>query len=121
VYLDLQTSGIEIPTLPVEGVVLITAFGKKSNKIRKQALVEFSLGEDEFETHFLISPQLINEAILGCQFMRDCGIGLNFETEKLTYVIGNQIIERPFYKPLNVEEGNFEHLNVQILTPSRNI
>jgi hypothetical protein len=89
----LKESGIEIPTLPVESVVLITAFGKKSNKIRKQALVEFNLGKDEFEANFFISPQLINEAILGCQFMKDYGIGLNFETDKFTYVRGNQIIE----------------------------
>jgi hypothetical protein len=121
VYLGLKESGIEIPTLPVESVVLITAFGKKSNKIRKQALVEFSLGKDEFEANFLISPQLINEAILGCQCMKEYGIGLNFETEKFTYVRGNQIIERPFHKPQNKEEGNLEGLNVQISNPSRNL
>jgi hypothetical protein len=56
VYLGLNESGVEIPILPVESVVLITAFGKKSNKIRKQALVEFNLGEDKFEANFLISP-----------------------------------------------------------------
>jgi hypothetical protein len=44
VYSSLTKSGVEIPTLPVESVVLVTAFGKKSNKIRKQALVEFNLG-----------------------------------------------------------------------------
>jgi hypothetical protein len=54
VYLGLKESGIEIPTLPVESVVLITAFGKKSNKICKQALVQFSLGKDEFEANFFI-------------------------------------------------------------------
>jgi hypothetical protein len=44
VYSSLTKSGVEIPTLPVESVVLVTAFGKKSNKISKQALVEFNLG-----------------------------------------------------------------------------
>jgi hypothetical protein len=92
-YSILMESGVEIPTLPVESVVLITAFGKKSNKIRKQALLEFNLGEDKFEANFLLSPQLINEAILGCQFMKEYGIGLSFETESLSYIKGEQTVQ----------------------------
>jgi hypothetical protein len=87
----------------VESVVLVTAFGKESNKISKQALVEFNLGKDNFEANFLISPQLINEAILGCQFMKGYGITLSFETESFTYVIGEEIVERSFFRPQDFE------------------
>jgi hypothetical protein len=112
VYFDLTKLGVEIPTLPVESVVLITAFGKKSNKIRKQALVEFNLGEDKFEANFLLSPQLIIE---GCQFMKDYGIGLSFETESLSYIKGEQTVQRQFLRPQNLEtEGNSEDSEVNL-------
>jgi hypothetical protein len=42
-------SGINVPTLPLEGVVLITAFGKRSNKVRKQSMVAFTMCESRFE------------------------------------------------------------------------
>jgi hypothetical protein len=67
VYRQLIQSGVEIPELPVESVVLVTAFGKRSKRIRKQALVDFTIGNDKFEGVFLVSLQLTNEAIIGCQ------------------------------------------------------
>jgi hypothetical protein len=101
--------------------LLVTAFGKKSNQIRKQALVEFQLGQDELEVNFLISPQLIHEAILGCQFMKDYGIGLKFETESFTYFRENQIVELPFHKPQKLEKENaLGDLKVNIFNPLRN-
>jgi hypothetical protein len=45
-------TGVGIPILPVEGVLLVTAFGRRSERIRRQASVEFSLGQDTFETIF---------------------------------------------------------------------
>jgi hypothetical protein len=42
----------------MENVVLVTAFGRRLKKIRKQALIEFKIGEDEFEGVFMISSQL---------------------------------------------------------------
>jgi hypothetical protein len=35
-------------TLPVQGVNLVTAFGKRSNKIKLQVLLEFNVGQDLF-------------------------------------------------------------------------
>jgi hypothetical protein len=45
----LVMSGVEVPVLPLESVVLVTAFGRRSRKIRNQALVEFTMGRDIFE------------------------------------------------------------------------
>jgi hypothetical protein len=55
-------AGVEIPILPVEGVVLVTAFGRRSKRIRRQALLEFEIGQDVFETILLVSPRLNNDS-----------------------------------------------------------
>jgi hypothetical protein len=52
VYEKLIKSGIELPILPVQSVVLVTAFGKKSKRIRYQTLIDFMIGEDPFESVF---------------------------------------------------------------------
>jgi hypothetical protein len=64
IYIELTKAGINIPILPIEGVVLVTAFGKHSSKIRKQALTEFTIRKDQFEGVFMISPQFTNDVIL---------------------------------------------------------
>jgi hypothetical protein len=60
-----------VPELPLENVVLVTAFGKSSNRIRRQALIEFTVGNDLFEGVFMITPRLANEAIIGCQLLKE--------------------------------------------------
>jgi hypothetical protein len=56
VYINLVKAGIDVPTLPLEVVVLITVFGKRSNTFRKQAMIEFTIGEGKFEGVFMVSP-----------------------------------------------------------------
>jgi hypothetical protein len=96
VYEKLLETGLPVPTLPVQGVVLVTAFGRRSKRIRRQALIEFSIGRDVFETIVLVAPQLNNDAILGCQFLREHGVTINFRSEKFTYVRHGETREQPF-------------------------
>jgi hypothetical protein len=86
VYEQLTKMGLEIPVLPVENVILVTAFGKRSKRIRRQALLEFSISHDVFETTFMISAQLANDAIIGSQFLKEYGFRINFDAETFTYV-----------------------------------
>jgi hypothetical protein len=79
VYDRLVKSGVEVPVLPLENVVLVTAFGRRSRKIRSQALIEFTIGRGIFEGVFMISPQLTSEAIIGCQLLKEYGININFD------------------------------------------
>jgi hypothetical protein len=44
-YYKLIDSGSDIPTLPLENMILVTAFGKRSNRVKKQVMIEFSIGE----------------------------------------------------------------------------
>jgi hypothetical protein len=76
-----------IPILPVENVVLVTAFGERSTKIKKQVLLEFIIGEDKFEGVFLISSQINNDAIIGCQLLKDY-ITLHFGKNTISYIKG---------------------------------
>jgi hypothetical protein len=82
----LISRGASIPVLPVENVILVTAFGKHTRKIRSQVLTEFYIGDEKFEVVFLLSPKLANEAILGCEFLKEYGIRLDFRKENLCYV-----------------------------------
>jgi hypothetical protein len=58
VYCELLKAGINSMELPAQKVVLRKAFGGRSRRVRKQAYLEFKLGEDAFEHVFFISPQL---------------------------------------------------------------
>jgi hypothetical protein len=95
-YQKLTQSGIDVPVLPVEHVVLVTAFGRRSKRIRHQALIEFTVGGDTFESVFMISSQLTNEAIIGCQFLREYGIVIDFHKGTFSYVRGTQLREHLF-------------------------
>jgi hypothetical protein len=62
----------DVLTLHVQGINLVTAFGKRSKKVKLQTMSEFHIGSDRFEAVFLVSPQLNNDVILGCTFLREC-------------------------------------------------
>jgi hypothetical protein len=85
VYDKLINGGASIPILPVENVILVTAFGKRTRKIKSQVLMEFAMGDDQFEVVFLLSPELTNEAILGCEFLKEYGLSLDFRKGDVCY------------------------------------
>jgi hypothetical protein len=39
-------------------------------------MIEFTIGRDLFEVNFFISPLLVHDAILGCEFVKEHGISL---------------------------------------------
>jgi hypothetical protein len=76
-YDQLIVAGVSAPTLSLDSV---TAFGRRTKRIKRQALIEFFVCEDRFEAIFLIDPQLINSAILG-SFAKEYGIAIDFVTK----------------------------------------
>jgi hypothetical protein len=90
VYDQLIGAGMTIPVLPLENVALVSAFRTRTRRIKKQALLEFCIGGDRFESVFLISPQLINPAILGASFARDYGIVIDFGSKCFYYERWNE-------------------------------
>ena len=103
VYDRLVKSGLEVPVLPLQNVVLVTAFGRRSKKIRSQALVEFAIGSDIFEGVFMISPQLTSEAIIGCQLLKEYGTNINFERGTISYAREGCFREQLFDQQLGSE------------------
>jgi hypothetical protein len=74
----------------------VTAFGRRSERIRLQVLLEFHIGQDVFKAVFLISPQLNNEVIWGCNFLKEYGMQLCFDTGRLEYVYNGQTRSHQF-------------------------
>jgi hypothetical protein len=95
-YDKLTKAGTNIPVLPVENVVLVTAFGRRSNRIRIQAFIEFTVGTDQFENVFMVSSQLRNDAIIGCQFLKEYRICINFDKGAISYVRDGVLREHEF-------------------------
>jgi hypothetical protein len=119
-YGKLIDSGADIRTLPLENVILVTAFGKRSNRVKKQAMIEFITGRDLLEVNFFISPRLVNDAILGCQFMKEDGISINFERESFTCFNGENVAEHFFfYQPTGASEvGYSDRCSEETYTPT---
>jgi hypothetical protein len=58
VYEKLIQSGVDIPVLPIEHVVLVTAFGKRSKRIKQKTAFKFTADNDLFESVFMYPPSL---------------------------------------------------------------
>jgi hypothetical protein len=67
----LMEDGIEIPTLPISNCLLEAAFGTKSQRIKRQALLNFTIDGSPYEAIALISPRLTMYMILGVDFFRE--------------------------------------------------
>jgi hypothetical protein len=106
IYEELSKSGLGVPVLPVENVVLVTAFGRKSKRIRQQVLIDFTVGQDSFESVFMISYQLTNEAIIGCQFLIEYGIRINFDLGTFSYVRKGILKEHAFLTKAGLPDVN---------------
>jgi hypothetical protein len=45
---EMVHEGINVPVLPFKNVVLVTSFGERNEKVRKQTFVNFAMAEDTF-------------------------------------------------------------------------
>jgi hypothetical protein len=120
VYEKLIKLGAGVPTLPLENITLVTAFGKQANRIKKQAMIECAIGSNFFESNFFISPQLINDAILvGCQFLKEYGITLDFKRGSFTYFKDGRVQEQLFIQPAGCQETRgCPHVSEENIVPN---
>jgi hypothetical protein len=95
VYMKMRKSGIDVCTLPLERVVLIIAFGRRSNK---QAMVEFTVGEGKFKGVFMVSPRITNDVISGCQFLEEYAGSIDFKKGSLTCTTDGCVKEQAFHQ-----------------------
>ena len=70
--------------LGVQNAVLVSAFGNKSKRIRVQAMMTICTDDIVIDHIFLVSPQLLTQALLGVDFCRMTNIIINFPEQYFT-------------------------------------
>jgi hypothetical protein len=68
-YNGFRRKGLKCLELPAQNINLVSAFNKKSNRIMKQALLNFNLGNVTLNQIVLLSLQLLTDVILGLDFL----------------------------------------------------
>ena len=81
----LLSQGLEMLELKLQSTVLVTVFGSRSRRIKKQVYISFFIGDDYFENVFLVSGQLIESLLIGADFLQEYGLVVNFKTNCLMY------------------------------------
>jgi predicted aspartyl protease len=77
IFEDLLAKGLRAPQLPVVNRALITAFGSRTKRIKRQALIEFEIDGVSYEQVFMIAPNLVPDAILGINFLKENNVVTN--------------------------------------------
>ena len=84
-YAHLLVQQLEVLELKLQSMVFVTTFGSRSQRIKKQVHIPFSIGDDCFEHVFLVSGQLIESLLIGADFPQEYGLVVNFKTNCLMY------------------------------------
>jgi hypothetical protein len=95
-YHKLRHEGLESYELPTQHVNLIGAFSKKSNRVRKQSMLEAEVGDHKITQIVLLSPQLLTDVILGLDFLVEYKAIINFRDRKIILKFGEELTELQF-------------------------
>jgi hypothetical protein len=87
----------------LQSSLLVTAFGSRSRRIRKQVYIAFFIDDDRFEHVFLVSGQLIETLLIGADFLQEYTLVVNFKTNWLMYEIEENVKERKFTNKVEAE------------------
>jgi hypothetical protein len=83
-YHKLRSVGVETLELGVQNAVLVSAFENKTRCIRAQAMLPIRIADIVVDHIFLISPQLLTQALLGVDFCQMNNIIINFPAQCFT-------------------------------------
>ena len=89
-YNRLRHEGLKCFELPTQHVNLLSAFNKKSNRVKKQAMLDVKIGDLKINQIVLLSPQLLTDAILGLDFLVDYKAVINFAERSITLKINGE-------------------------------
>jgi hypothetical protein len=96
VYNNLVAGGLQPFHFPVTGGVLISAFGARSKRIRKQALIQFKIDDVCPEQVFMIAANVMADAILGANFLTDYEVVIDFREKSFTTRQNNEVARHSF-------------------------
>jgi len=89
-YNRLRHEGRMCFELPTQHVNLLSAFNKKSNRVKKQAMLNLNTGDFKINQIVLLSPQLLTDALLGLDFLVDYHAVINFAERSFTLKINGE-------------------------------
>ena len=85
-YHKLISGGLESLELGVQSAVLASTLGNQTKNIRVKAMMEIRIDEFVLDDIFIISPQLLTQALLGVDFCRTSKVIINFTA--LCFAVG---------------------------------
>jgi hypothetical protein len=89
-YNRLRHEGLTCFELPTQHVNLLSVFNKKSNRVKKQAMLDVNIGDFKINQIVLLSPQLLTDTILGLDFLVDYHAVINFAERSITLKINGE-------------------------------
>jgi hypothetical protein len=95
-YNRLRHEGLKCFELPTQHVNLLSAFNKKSNRVKKQAMLDVKLGDFKINQIVLLSPQLLTDAILGLDFLVEYEAVINFAERSIALKINGENTKMEF-------------------------
>jgi len=102
---SLTNRGVKFLSIPVVNCVLHSAFGKKSKRIKTQALVEFKLGNEIYEQVALIAPDLVVDMLIGVDFFDENKVHIDFHSKSFETRVGGVATSYKFYDDETAEQG----------------
>ena len=79
-YTNLQSQGLQMLELKLQSTVLVTAFGSRSWRIKKQVYIPLRNDDNCLKHVFLVSGQLLESLLIGANFLQEYGLVVNFKT-----------------------------------------
>jgi hypothetical protein len=89
--------------LGVQNAVLVSAFGNKTKRIRMQPMMPICINDIVVSHIFLISPQLLTQALLGVEFCRMNNITINFPEQCFTMDRDGKVSRHHFAYDNNIQ------------------
>jgi len=88
--------GLKCFELPTQHVNLLSAFNKKSNRVKQQAMLDVKIGDFKINQIVLLSPQLLTDAILRLDFMVEYQAVISFAGRSITLKINGECTKIEF-------------------------
>ena len=114
-YYKLRSEGVEGLEVGVQNAVLVSAFGNKTKCMRVQAMMPILIDDIVVDHIFLISPQLLTQALLGVDFCRMNNIIINFPEQCFTMERDGNVSRHHF-----AYDNNIHSISIGDLGPADN-
>ena len=114
-YHKLRHEGVEGLELVVQNAIIVSAFGNKTKRIRVKAMMPIRIDDIVVDHIFLISPQLLTQALLRVDFCQMNNIIINFPEQRFTMERVSNVSRHHF-----AYDNNIRYIGIGVLGPADN-